>query len=440
MSTNVLDRFYDSMQNVVLRDDNGYPSVFVKHNKVNSSYFDSSLPEHTHPAFVYSDGEDDAILIGKYDGSSLTENGTIYSLPNMVPNYKGTYAGQSGRIRMHNKQTGLTIADFGYLMLSFHKYCKENGVRRPCDGNNANNGGDGVLSQPWKKELEVNVGDVYCYAGWNYVCKTAHTTSLDLLPPDQPLYWERAAKVGGTCVVEDWRPYNDDTVEGDGAFFYNVNTNGLYHGRTLTGSGPVSWYNQHDITQEADIMGNVCNWIYGVRLYNGELQIYDKNDAGDPDVDYITGSGTNPGGHWRAILPSGSDSTYTLVTPGTSGTIKMTYSGGKILWAARELESSELSNTIRTVDFKSSVTYDTSTMAVPPSILYELGLLPLSDQIITYNFFVRLGSGQFTMLWMKPWNTGGNSIGQLRFNMYDAVGGSKGLYGSRPRARYKSAT
>ena len=47
-------------------------------------------------------------------------------------------------------------------------------------------------------------------------------------------------------------------------------------------------------------------WVAGLRLVNGEIQIIPNNDAA-----------LNPDSGWQAILPSGQ-----LVAPGTSGTLK----------------------------------------------------------------------------------------------------------------------
>lgn len=49
--------------------------------------------------------------------------------------------------------------------------------------------------------------------------------------------------------------------------------------KTLTGSGPESW--SHDGTAEGifDLNGNVWEWVGGLRLLNGEIQIIPNNDA-----------------------------------------------------------------------------------------------------------------------------------------------------------------
>ena len=53
-----LELYAESMNNVVLRDANGNPSIFVRHPKQLSSEFDASLPEHVHPAFIVNNPTD----------------------------------------------------------------------------------------------------------------------------------------------------------------------------------------------------------------------------------------------------------------------------------------------------------------------------------------------------------------------------------------------
>ncbi|BDG19196.1 hypothetical protein TthSNM11_13990 [Thermus thermophilus] len=84
-------------------------------------------------------------------------------------------------------------------------------------------------------------------------------------------------------------------------------------GKTLTGSGPLSW--RHDGTPAgiADLVGNVWEWVAGLRLMNGEIQILPNNDAALPNADMSPTST-----QWRAIRASDG----ALVAPGTSGTLK----------------------------------------------------------------------------------------------------------------------
>lgn len=84
------------------------------------------------------------------------------------------------------------------------------------------------------------------------------------------------------------------------------------HGRTLTGSGPVSWRHDNSPAGIADLVGNVWEWTGGMRLNAGEINIIKDNDAAAHDVDMSVDSSA-----WKAILQNG-----TLATPGTADTLK----------------------------------------------------------------------------------------------------------------------
>ena len=58
------------------------------------------------------------------------------------------------------------------------------------------------------------------------------------------------------------------------------------HGRTLTGTGPASWFHNGDKkTGIADVVGNVWKIIAGLRLRRGVLEYMENNDAAAPDAD-----------------------------------------------------------------------------------------------------------------------------------------------------------
>ena len=81
--------------------------------------------------------------------------------------------------------------------------------------------------------------------------------------------------------------------------------------RTMTGSGPATW--SHDGTDSGifDLTGNVWDFVAGVRIVDGELQIIpDNNSALNVDESHDSTA-------WRAISHDG-----TLVAPGTPGTFK----------------------------------------------------------------------------------------------------------------------
>lgn len=81
----------------------------------------------------------------------------------------------------------------------------------------------------------------------------------------------------------------------------------------LNGSGPAAW--SHDGTSSgiADLVGNVWEWVGGMRLQDGEIQILPNNDAALHTANMAASSN-----QWRAILLSDGS----LVAPGTPGTAK----------------------------------------------------------------------------------------------------------------------
>jgi len=57
-------------------------------------------------------------------------------------------------------------------------------------------------------------------------------------------------------------------------------------GRTTTGSGPVSWRHNGQVSSIADLNGNLWEWLGGYRLWDGEIQVLPNNDAADQRNDH----------------------------------------------------------------------------------------------------------------------------------------------------------
>lgn len=122
------------------------------------------------------------------------------------------------------------------------------------------------------------------------------------------------------CKKHDCMPYgNNNGSFGD---YYNTSEKGapmpewnedMYMDvpYTATGSGPKSWFHNNDFSGIADLNGNVYEWVGGVRVKNGELQVIQDNNSA-MGVDESAESTL-----WKAINQSGA-----YVAPGTSGTIK----------------------------------------------------------------------------------------------------------------------
>lgn len=111
----------------------------------------------------------------------------------------------------------------------------------------------------------------------------------------------------------NWGQYHDATYET--GVRYDRGTPGdstTAAGRTLAGSGPASWRHDNTVAGISDLVGNVNEWVLGLRLNAGEIQIIPNNNAASPTADHGASSS-----QWKAMLKDGS-----LVAPGTALTLK----------------------------------------------------------------------------------------------------------------------
>lgn len=129
---------------------------------------------------------------------------------------------------------------------------------------------------------------------------------------------------------------------------------GIRTTRTATGSGPATWC--HDGTRDgiADWVGNVWKWTSGLRIVDGEIQIFVGNLAAKQVAH------TDASTYWKAILPNGS-----LVNPGTTGTLKYT---STLTIGTDRVAAATPSKAFKDVAAASGVTL--------PEILKELHLIP----------------------------------------------------------------
>nr|BDD46274.1 hypothetical protein 3 [Pseudomonadaceae bacterium] len=149
--------------------------------------------------------------------------------------------------------------------------------------------------------------------------------------------------------------------------------------RTLTGSGPVSWYHDNTPAGIADMCGNVWEWVRGMRLVDGEIQIIPENNAAATDADHSAGSPL-----WRAILQNG-----TLVDPGTANTLKWNASGAN--GAGNPVLDTAVTSQSDGVTAASRLYKDVAAAAgvtVPP-LLKALGLHPHATDIDRGHLYMR---------------------------------------------------
>lgn len=149
-------------------------------------------------------------------------------------------------------------------------------------------------------------------------------------------------------------------------------------GRTATGSGPVTWYHDHSPAGIADLCGNCWEWVSGMRIVAGEIQIIPYGNAMKS-----TTSMTADSTEWKAIMPDG-----TLVNPGTAGTLKIDRTSSSD--ATLRINTSVTTQTDDTNDtgtpFKDTKAVSGVTI---PKILIAAGLFPDSAQTAPGRFWAR---------------------------------------------------
>lgn len=165
--------------------------------------------------------------------------------------------------------------------------------------------------------------------------------------------------------------------------------------RTATGSGPATWF--HDGTRDgiADWVGNVWKWISGVRIVDGEIQIFFGNAAAKQANAGATST------HWKAIMPSGA-----LVEPGTVGTLKYT-KDFKIATATGEKGSTYTAN-FGNITANSGVTI--------PEILYELHLMPKTGVTHQGAFWINNEGERLPLVGAGWYDTSFSGPSALRFD------------------------
>lgn len=405
MVNSPLEFLASQYDNVVKYDADGNPSIFVRFPKMKSSDLDASLPDHTHPAFIINGEEQDEILLGKYTASSLTgsgsDGGTLYSLPNMPPAHTRTADAFLTQLRAFGSGvSGMTVADRGFILLLAQK----NGWN---PGGNSDYGHCYKDATRYELGKSVNVGDKRGYRGWLYECLQAHTTAVELYPDVSPLYWKKLKHIGG---VEAYPTMHDS------------GQNNLI--LTLTGSGPLDWYLDGTPGSLCDIVGNQFEQDYGYRLVGNEPQIIENNNAADPEADLSANSAA-----WKAILPNASDDGFTLVAPGTPGTLHWNWLNNKI---TLDTAIPTYDNEYRGTSFKDLAVNSTNLPHIP-YIVRELGLFPTTGSTMKgYNYM------QFTTDERFPRRGGSGNYGSyfgLGFEYCSDPRSNAGRYfGARPRS------
>jgi sulfatase modifying factor 1 len=314
-------------KNVVLFNKVGMPSVMVHLKAITNKDLNSNWTEHFHPAFIRGTTAIPQLYIAKYQAVTVEESGTTYAI---------SLRGRDPRVYVNFDQA--------------LQYCTANNK----DGEKA-----------W--HLMTN-------AEWAYLALWCKANG----------YWPR----GNNSYGKDYQRQDE---WGEPTYFSGTDEEGNpvnRAARVATGTGPKessAW--SHDGTPFGawDLNGNVYEWVGGMRLVDGEIQIIPGNDASDPTKDQGAASA-----EWKAILQDG-----TLVAPGTADTLKYDATGTNGAGHARlnTVITSQSDGTTYT-----SGTFQTATAAAGvavPDLLKHLSLYPVDadhggDGLYTRNAGERL--------------------------------------------------
>ena len=172
-------------------------------------------------------------------------------------------------------------------------------------------------------------------------------------------------------------------------------------GRTATGTGPVAWSSDGSPFGIYDLNGNVYEWVGGLRLVDGEIQVLENNNAADNTKLQTVGSA-----EWKAILQDGS-----LVAPGTADTLKYDSTGAgasgdvgdirvNITRSNNTGDTAYAYNTFETTAKTGGVTV--------PNLLKLLGLFPLDASHGGDGHYVR-NNGERVAYRGGHWDIGANA-------------------------------
>ena len=195
------------------------------------------------------------------------------------------------------------------------------------------------------------------------------------------------------------------------------------HGRTLTGSGPVSWRHDNSPAGIADLVGNVWEWTGGLRLNAGEINIIADNNASAHDVDMSADSSA-----WKAILQNG-----TLATPGTADTLKYDAVGSNGTGAVKlnKTITSQYPSQDTTASSSCAFTSMTAESGVTvPALLKLLSLYPVDTTNPVGTIWVRNAGERLALRGGYYLNAGG--AGVFALNLSDGRTSRSRLVGFRP--------
>jgi sulfatase modifying factor 1 len=201
-------------------------------------------------------------------------------------------------------------------------------------------------------------------AGWHLMTNAEWALILNWCKANG--FWPRGNNSYG-------RDYSRSAEHGEVSYI-----SGTTIGRVATGTGPVGWSHDGSPFGIFDLNGNVWEWVGGLRLVDGEIQILENNNAADNTKDLSAASE-----EWKAIMPDGS-----LVESGTEGTLK--YDATNVDGSGNIVLATSVVNQASGDIYASAVFRNlTARDVAAPALLHQLGVFPKDANYGTGTVYMR---------------------------------------------------
>ena len=196
-----------------------------------------------------------------------------------------------------------------------------------------------------------------------------------------------------------------------------------------TGTGPDTWY--HDGTKAgiADLNGNVWEWVAGIRLVHGELQVIPYNNAADGTCDMSATSKD-----WRAVNYNATNWSDLYLEPVGEGTtessVKLDMKSNKWTWQKDAISGPNDSS--RNCLFK-DIQFGEGISEFCKDYLRLMALAPDAEAEDSYNddrFYANNGAAERLAVRGGYWSSG-TYAGVFSLYLGDARALSSGLVGAR---------
>lgn len=237
-------------------------------------------------------------------------------------------------------------------------------------------------------------------------------------------YLALSAKKNGTQPKGN-NNYGKDVSETDRIAIPTYKDNNGTTCRVATGTGPLTWSDNGQLDGVWDLNGNIWEWVSGLRLVYGELQVIPFNNA-------VTADTSTASTAWRAVNASAANYADLFVTPDgkgtTAGTVKLNWVSGHWQWQAAAITKSN-----STAAFAATTSEGLSTFC--KMYLQAMALLPEDGAAAEdYNgdwFWANTNEAERCALRGGSWYSGAQ-VGVFALSLRRPRSSSASYFGGRP--------